>query len=118
MGIGRIKISVPRMSFCGRAGNTQVSASPHLGIRSFRLSGHGLAPFTNDLGIALPPPVVFSRLAGGLGIANGSYVVLVVTGGPERDMSSATDHCQLTRDQRGECHRYLWDDPIQEVPSD
>jgi hypothetical protein len=63
--------------------------------------------FTNDLGVALPPPVVFSRLAGGLGIANGSYVVLVVTGGPERDMSSVTDHCQLTRDQRGKCHRDL-----------
>jgi len=47
--------------------------------------------FTEELGVVLPSPIEFARLVGGLGITNDSHVVLVATGGSERDMSVATD---------------------------
>lgn len=47
--------------------------------------------FTDELGVGLPSRVEFARLAGGLGVANENHVVLVATGGSDRDMSIATD---------------------------
>lgn len=47
--------------------------------------------FSTQLGIAVPSQTEFARLAGGLGIANSDHVVVVATGGTERDMSIATD---------------------------
>lgn len=47
--------------------------------------------FTSELGVVLPSPVEFGRLAGSLGIGNDSHVVIVATGSSERDMSVATD---------------------------
>ncbi len=47
--------------------------------------------FTSELGVVLPSPVEFARLAGSLGIANDDHVIVVGTGGSERDMSVATD---------------------------
>jgi len=47
--------------------------------------------FTEELGVGLPSRVEFARLAGGLGVANENHVVLVTTGGSDRDMSIATD---------------------------
>lgn len=47
--------------------------------------------FTEELGVVLPSPIEFARLVGALGIQNNSHVVLVATGGSERDMSVATD---------------------------
>lgn len=51
----------------------------------------GWRVFTEELGVGLPSRVEFARLAGSLGIANENHVVLVATGGSERDMSIATD---------------------------
>ncbi len=47
--------------------------------------------FSQELGVVLPSTTEFARLAGGLGIANDDHVVLVATGGSQRDMSVATD---------------------------
>ena len=47
--------------------------------------------FSPQLVVAIPSQTEFARLAGGLGIANNSHVVIVGTGSTERDMSIATD---------------------------
>ena len=47
--------------------------------------------FTEEAGVGLPSRAEFARLAGGRGIANENHVVLVATGGSDRDMSIATD---------------------------
>ena len=47
--------------------------------------------FAEELGVVLPSRAEFARLVGSLGVANESHVVLVATGGSERDMSIATD---------------------------